>query len=102
MEQSSQQEKQYIYIYLGVTVDEELRFKSHIDRIVKKGKHFRLNIAGIARRWGAELRYLRRSFTAVVALRLDYGAVIWHKQEDPRTAPRTWQIRKINCQLFEG
>jgi len=71
--------------YLGVTFDQDLKFRAHTNHAVKKGTQFGLGIASIARAtWGAPFKYLRPLFTSVTAPQLDYAAVIWHRLEDMR------------------
>ena len=83
--------------YLGVTFDQKLKFRSHIERIVAKGTKYAFVIAGIAKsRWGPEFQYLRRLFTVVAAPRMDYAAIIWHRPGDMRTAPITSQLKALS------
>ena len=82
--------------YLGVTFDKDLKYRTHLDQIVKKGTKFALAIASIARsNWGPEFKYLKRLFTAVAAPRMDYAAIIWHRPKDYHTAQTQKQIRKM-------
>jgi len=82
--------------YLGVTFDKKLKYRAHIEQVVKKGTKFALAIGNIAKStWGAEFKYLRRLFTAVAAPRMDYAASIWHRPGDTRTAPTTSQLNKM-------
>lgn len=83
--------------YLGVIFDNDLKYRAHVDQIVKKGTKFALAIAGIAKStWGAKFKHLRRLFTAVAAPRMDYAAIIWHRPGDNRTAPTQTQVRKLS------
>src|SRR5438045_1735387 len=64
---------------------------------VKKGSRLALALARIARgKWGPEFKHMRRLFTAVIAPRMDYATAIWHRPEDHRKAPTTWQINKLS------
>ena len=82
--------------YLGVIFDQELRFKSHLQHVVKKGTNAAMALSSIANStWGAPYTYMRQLFQAVVAPRIDYAAVVWHRpMEDGRTASTT-QIGKL-------
>src|SRR5437667_8834160 len=83
--------------YLGVTFDQKLKFHSHVKQVVAKVTKYTLAIAGIAKsRWGPELNYLTRLFTAVAAPRMDYSSIIWHRPKDTRTAPTTSQLRVLS------
>jgi hypothetical protein len=65
--------------YLGVTFDRKLKFRAHMDQVVKRGTKFALALGGIAgNRWGTEFKLLRRLFNAVIAPRTDYAASIWY------------------------
>ena len=82
--------------YLGVIFDQKLKFHSHLEHIIHKGTKYALAIARIAKsKWGPEYKYIRRLFTAVAAPRMDYGAIIWHRPGDTRTAPTTSQLRAL-------
>jgi ribonuclease HI len=82
--------------YLGVIFDQELRFKSHLQHIVKKGTNVAMALSSIAKStWGAPYRYVRQLFQAVVAPRTDYAAVIWHRPKDDGSTANTNQIGKL-------
>jgi ribonuclease HI len=82
--------------YLGVIFDQKLKFRSHIQHIADKITKYAFAIAGIAKsKWGPKFEHLRRLFTAVAAPRIDYGAIIWHRPGDTRTAPTTSQLRTL-------
>ena len=82
--------------YLGVTFDQELKYRSHLDQAVNKGTKFTMAISGIARNsWGPKFVHLQRLFNAVAAPRMDYGAIIWHKPNDNIRSPTTVQLRKL-------
>ena len=72
--------------YLGVIFDKELRFKAHLQYVIQKGTKFALAMSNAAKsQWGAQYRYIRQLFTAVVAPRTDYGAIIWHRPSDTKS-----------------
>ena len=67
--------------------DRKLRFKEHLDKVLKKGNKIASAIAGISRsNWGPEFKYLVRLFNAVAAPRMDYRAIIWHRPKDNKAA----------------
>ena len=46
--------------YLGVIFDQELRFKSHLQHVVKKGTNAAMALSSIAKStWGAPYTYVR-------------------------------------------
>ena len=54
--------------YLGVIFDKELRFKEHLQYIVKKGTKAAMALSSIAKNsWGAQYKYARQLFKAVIA-----------------------------------
>ena len=69
--------------YLGVIFDQKLKFHSHLEYVTKKGTKFALALSNIARiTWGTPFKYVRRLYTAVIRLRIQYGAAMWHRPED--------------------
>jgi hypothetical protein len=71
--------------YLGVIFDKKLQFKEYTQYAVKKGTKFTLAISSAAKAiWGAEFKYTRQLFTAVIAPRIDYAASIWHRVGDKK------------------
>ena len=63
--------------YLGVMLDKDLKFRTHISQAMEKGTRFPLAISSIIRStWGPEYKYLQCLFTSVVALRMNYTAII--------------------------
>ncbi len=82
--------------YLGVIFDQELRYKSHLQRLTKKGTEAALALSAIAKGvTGTPFRYVRQLFQAVIATRTDYGAVIWHRPKQDSTAATTPQARNL-------
>ena len=63
--------------YLEIILDQQLRYKGHIQQAVKKGIRAALALSSIAKcNWGTPYKYVRQLFQAVVAPRIDYGAVM--------------------------
>ena len=82
--------------YLGVIFDQELRFKSHLQHVVKKGTNAAMALSSIAKStWGAPYTYVRQLFQAVVVPRTDYAAIIWHRPKDDGSTAGNIQIRKL-------
>ena len=84
--------------YLGVIFDKELRFKAHLQYVVQKGTKFALAMSNAAKsQWGAQYRYIRQLFIAVVAPRTDYGAIIWHRPNDTnsQSGKQVTELEKI-------
>jgi len=82
--------------YLGVIFDNKLLFKSHVQHAVKKGTSAALALAGIANcKWGMPHNLVRRLFQTVIAPRMDYGAIIWHRPKANGSAAHSMQARKF-------
>ena len=82
--------------YLGVIFDQELRFKSHLQYIVKKGTNAAMALSSIAKTtWGAPFKHVRQLFQAVIAPRTDYAALIWHRPKDDGSTAGTVQNRRL-------
>ena len=82
--------------YLSVILNQELRFKSHLQYAVKRGTAAALGLASIAKNgWGAQYKYARQLFSAVIAPRMDYGAVIWHRPKRDGSTASTTQVKKL-------
>ena len=80
--------------YLGVTLDQKLNFKSHLQNIAKKGTKAAMALARIAKtNWGAPFKYAKQLFNAVIAPRTDYAACIWHRPSNK--ARYSAQIRTL-------
>src|SRR5438477_12740651 len=75
--------------YLGVIFDRKLHFTQHVQYAAKKGTKFALAISRIAKStWGATYRQTRTLFTSVVAARIDYAAIVWHRpKQEGNTSP---------------
>ena len=82
--------------YLGVVFDKQLRFKQHVQQIAKKGSKFALAISRITKStWGATYQQTRTLFTTVVAPRMDYAAIIWHRPRKYGQMNRPPQLSKL-------
>jgi hypothetical protein len=66
--------------YLGVVFNKEMRYKQYIQNVIKRGTSAVLTLARILKSmWGAPYEYRRQLFTAVVAPRMDYAVIVWHR-----------------------
>ena len=82
--------------YLGVIFDQELRFKSQLQYVVKKGTNAALALASITKNgWGVQYKYARQLFNAVIAPRMDYGAIVWHRPKQDGSTASTAQVQKL-------
>ena len=45
--------------------------------------------------WGAQHRYAKQLFQAVIAPRTDYGAVIWHRSKQNESTASTMQCKRL-------
>jgi len=83
--------------YLGVIFDKELRFKTHLQYIIKKGTKAAMALSSIAKSsWGVQYKHARQLFTAVISARTDYAAVIWHRPKDGNTMATSTQVSKLD------
>jgi hypothetical protein len=80
--------------YLGVVFDKQLRFKQHVQQIAKKGSKFGLLFPGLQNRRGEQL-YQQTLFTTIVAPRMDYAAIIWHRPRKHGQMNRPPQLSKL-------
>ena len=63
--------------YLDIILDNKLKYKTHLDQVIKKEIKFALAIASIVKsNWRPEFKYLYRLFTAIAASRMNYAATI--------------------------
>jgi ribonuclease HI len=83
--------------YLGVIFDRKLSFKHHTQYAAKKGTSLALAMSRIAKcTWGAAYQQTRILFTSVVAPRMDYAAIVWHKPSKQGAAPPWTATAKID------
>ena len=79
--------------------DKELRFKIHLQYIIKKGTKAAMALSSIAKSsWGVQYKYARQLFNTVISIRTDYAAVIWHRPMDGNkmtTSIQACQLDKI-------
>ena len=65
-------------VYLGVTMDRELKWKTHIQNKVTKAKGFLCKMASIVHSyWGPRPKLLRWAYTGIVRCMVTYGAMVW-------------------------
>jgi hypothetical protein len=77
--------------YLGVTLDDKLSWKPHIENMIKKAKRSLMAVRSvIGRTWGPSLACARWSWTSVVRPALTYGSIVWS-----RVASQKWLITKL-------
>ena len=71
-------------VYLGITLDSELKWKPHILNKVKKVKGLVMKMANITRDyWGPQPKLMRWAYTGVVRPVISYAALNWgHSIED--------------------
>ena len=65
---------------LGVNSDHELRWKDHVQQVVKRATQVNIALGG--------LRQLRRLYEAWVTPVLDYASTLWHDPLRDKTHPR--------------
>jgi hypothetical protein len=77
--------------YLGVTLDDKLSRKPHIENKIKKAKRTLMDIRSvIGKSWGPSPECTKWSWTGVIRPALTYGAIVWS-----RTASQSWAKKKL-------
>ena len=65
-------------VYLGVTLDKELKWKPHVNLKIKKAKNLIMKMANITREyWGPQPKLMRWAYTGIVRPTLTYAALTW-------------------------
>ena len=68
-------------VYLGVTLDKELKWQHHIDNKIKKAKSLLMKMASITYSyWGPKPKLMRWMFTGIVRPMISYAAMVWAHQ----------------------
>jgi ribonuclease HI len=76
---------------LGVTLDDKLSWRPHIENKIKKAKLTLMAIRStIGKSWGPSPMCARWSWTGVIRPALTYGAIVWS-----RTASQAWAKKKL-------
>jgi hypothetical protein len=77
--------------YLGVTLDDKLSWKPHIENKIKKAKRTLMAIRSVVgKSWGPAPECAKWSWTGVIRPALTYGAIVWS-----RTASQAWAKKKL-------
>ena len=71
-------------VYLGVTLDSELKWRDHVHSKIKKAKGLLMKMANITRDyWGPKPKLMKWAYTGIVRPTLSYAALTWgHAIED--------------------
>ena len=65
-------------VYLGITLDRELKWREHVNNKVKKVKGLLMKMASITSAyWGPKPKLMRWAYTGIVRPVISYGAMIW-------------------------
>ena len=91
-------------VYLGVTLDRELKWHEHISSKIKKAKGLLMKMAAITRSyWGPKPKLLRWAYTGIVRCMLTYGCLVWgpavEQHEDILVALRRLNRLAINTMV---
>ena len=82
-------------VYLGVTMDKELKWKLHVTSKIKKAKALLMKMASITYSyWGPKPKLMRWMFQGIVRPMVSYAAMVWaHQIEDQNL---TESLRTLN------
>ena len=81
--------------YLGVIFDAKLRWTTHIDDKIAKGKRLLYKMSNIAKTtWGPKPHLMRWVFTCVVRPMIIYGSIVWAKAA--QTESNSKKLRHVN------
>ena len=82
-------------VYLGVTLDRELKWKEHITSKIKKAKGLLMKMASFAAAyWGPRPKLMRWAYTGIVRPMVSYAAMTWgHMAEIDEHQPL---LRRLN------
>ena len=65
-------------VYLGVTLDKELKWKAHLQNKIKKAKGLLMKMSNITNSyWGPKPKLMRWTFTGIVRPMISYAAMTW-------------------------
>ena len=65
-------------VYLGVTLDKELKWKPHVQNKIKKAKGLLMKLASISNAyWGPKPKLMRWAWTGIVRPMISYAAIAW-------------------------
>jgi hypothetical protein len=77
--------------YLGVTLDDKLSWKPHIENKIKKAKRTLMVIQSVVgKSGGPSTECAKWSWTGVIRPALTYGVIVWS-----RTASQSWAKKKL-------
>ena len=83
-------------VYLGVTLDRELKWMEHIQNKISKARGLLMKLASIVSSyWGPKPKLLRWAYTGIVRCMLTYGVLAWGHviDEEPKYIET---LRKLN------
>ena len=64
--------------YLGITIDDGLTFKPHIDRVIAAAKRKLMILGKVVRNtWGPHPKAIKWAYTGIIRPALIYGAIVW-------------------------
>jgi ribonuclease HI len=90
--------------YLGVTIDQRLTFKSHIENKSKQAQLSFLQCRrAIGKSWGLKPKIIRWVYTAIIRPCLVYGSLIWwHKCNTESIKKTLGQVQRLACLAITG
>ena len=64
--------------FLGVTLEQHLTFKPHVDEKIKKAKALLMQVNGlVAMHWGPTPKLIRHAYTSLIRPTITYGCHVW-------------------------
>ena len=90
--------------YLGVTIDQRLKWTKHLETQTKKAM---IALAQgrkmIGRRWGLKPKYTHWLYTSIVRPIVTYGAVVWaHSTERKTITKKLEKVQRLACLMITG
>ena len=82
--------------YLEIILDQQLWYKEHIQQAIKKDIRAILALSSIAKcNWETSYKYVRQLFQTVIASKINYDAVIWHRSKAERDITNLKYIKQL-------
>ena len=90
--------------YLGVTIDNKLNWRKHVEKQTKKAQ-IALNTGGrmISSKWGLKLRQMVWLYESIVRPILTYGSIVWVNSLDRKYIVKLLEkVQRTACMMITG